>query len=114
MNDPKVTPSGSSRLPDRPEQLSKKPGVAGPGSESKKTPDQVTHLVESDVLEISGPARQVARLREEIDKLPEVREEQIAELRERVKNGTYSVPSSEVARKIIAWSKEHGGGASGS
>ncbi|MDA8028933.1 MAG: flagellar biosynthesis anti-sigma factor FlgM [Nitrospiraceae bacterium] len=114
MSDPKVTPSGSARIPDRPEKLAKKSGVGKTGNEGKKAPDQAARLVESDVLEISGPARQVARLREELSKVPEVREERIAELRERIKDGTYSVPARLVAKKMIAWGKNHGGASSGS
>ena len=114
MSDPKVTPPGSARIPDRPEKLSKKAAVGEPDNESRKTPVPVTRIVESDVLEISGPARQVARLREEISKVPEVREERIAELREQIRNGSYSVPSQEVAKKMIAWGKDHGGVPSGS
>ncbi|EQD25157.1 MAG: flagellar biosynthesis anti-sigma factor FlgM [Nitrospirae bacterium] len=114
MSDPKVTPSGSARIPDRPEKLSRKAGIGETGSEEKKAPPPVARLVESDVLEISGPARQVARLREEIAKVPDVREERIAELRERIKDGSYSVPASEVAKKMIAWGKNHGGASSGS
>jgi flagellar biosynthesis anti-sigma factor FlgM len=56
----------------------------------------------------------VARLREEISKVPDVREERIAELREQIRNGSYSVPSQEVAKKMIAWGKDHGGVPSGS
>lgn len=110
MSDPKITSSsGSARPADRPESLSKKPvvkDVAG-GPEGKVPP--VTRLVESDVLEISGPARQVARLREEIEKVPEVRAQRIAELRERIQSGTYSVPAKEVVSKIVEWGRKHGG-----
>ena len=108
MSDPKITPSGSGRVPDLPEKVSKKAGVSGPEKEENKTPSKVTRLVESDVLEISGPARQVARLREEIAKMPDVREERIAALKEQIKDGSYNVPTSEVAQKMIAWGKEHG------
>ena len=108
MSDPKITPSGSARVPDLPEKVSKKTGVSGPEREKSTTPSNVTRLVESDVLEISGPARQVARLREEIAKMPDVREERIAALKEQIKDGSYNVPTSEVARKMIAWGKEHG------
>ena len=106
MSDTKITSSGSSPLPDRPAGVSGKKKMEAAGS---KSPEAVTRLVESDVLEISGPARQVAKLREEIAKVPDVREERIANIKARIKSGTYAVPSREVARKMIEWGRDHGG-----
>jgi len=116
MSDPKVTSSssGPGRVPDRSEALSKKSGVQNTKNDGKIPATPVTKLVESDVLEISGPARQVARLREEIAKIPDVRSERIANIRERIQAGTYSVPSGEVARKIVEWGRRHGGTPQGS
>jgi negative regulator of flagellin synthesis FlgM len=115
MSDPKVTSSssGPARVPDRSEPLVKKSGVQETRNEGKGKEPSVTRLVESDVLEISGPARQVAKLREEIAKIPDVRSERIANIREKIQAGTYSVPSGEVVRKIIEWGRRHGGQSSG-
>lgn len=109
MSDTKITSSSSSPLPDRPAGVSGKKKMETVGSAGPKSVDAVTRLVESDVLEISGPARQVAKLREEIAKVPDVREERIADIKARIKSGTYAVPSREVARKMIEWGRDHGG-----
>jgi flagellar biosynthesis anti-sigma factor FlgM len=112
MSDTKITSSSSSPLPERPAGVSGKKKLEAAkvaGSAGPKSVDAVTRLVESDVLEISGPARQVAKLREEIAKVPDVREERIADIKARIKSGTYAVPSREVARKMIEWGRDHGG-----
>ncbi len=115
MSDPKVTTSlsGQPRVPDRSEALSKKSRVQDAKNEGKSPEPPVARLVESDILEISGPARQVAKLREEIAKIPDVRSERIADIREKIKAGTYSVPSGEVVKKIVEWGQKHGGRPSG-
>ena len=109
MSDSKITSSGPSPLHERPEGVSGKKKAAAAGSSGSKGPEAVTRLVESDVREISGPARQVAKLREEIARVPDVREERIADVKARIKAGTYAVPSREVARKMIEWGRDHGG-----
>ena len=116
MSDPNVTSStsGPAHVPDRTGALAKKSGVKGAGDAQQGKEPPVARLVESDVLEISGPARQVARLREEIAGLPDVRAERIAEIKEKVKSGTYAVPTAEVAKKMIEWGRNHGGKPSGS
>ena len=109
MSDTKITSSSSSPLPERPAGVSGKKKTEAAGATGAKSPEAVTRLVESDVLEISGPARQVAKLREEIARVPDVREERIADIKARIKSGTYGVPSREVARKMIEWGRDHGG-----
>ena len=109
MSDTKITSSGPFPLPDRPAGVSGKKKAEAAGATGAKSPEAVTRLVESDVLEISGPARQVAKLREEIARVPDVREERIADIKARIKSGTYGVPSREVARKMIEWGRDHGG-----
>lgn len=72
--------------PPREGDLSK-PGMTAPG--------------ETDMVVISGPARQIAKIREQIDREPSVRSEKVLELKSRIRNGEYKVPSGDILRKMV-------------
>jgi len=56
---------------------------------------------ETDMVVISGPARQIAKLREQIDREPSVRMEKIIELKTRIHRGEYNVPARDILRKMV-------------
>jgi negative regulator of flagellin synthesis FlgM len=56
---------------------------------------------ETDMVVISGPARQVAKIREQIDREPSVRMEKVIELRARIHRGDYNVPARDILRKMV-------------
>ncbi len=56
---------------------------------------------ETDLVVISGPARQVAKLREQIDREPEIRSEKVLEIKARVQRGGYHVPAREILKKMV-------------
>lgn len=53
----------------------------------------------------SEQANMIAYARKGYDKLPEVREDKIKDIKERMENGTYNVTSQEVAEKILSYNK---------
>ena len=50
---------------------------------------------------LSPQSSEVNRIKQQLDKIPEVDEQKVAALRERVNNGTYAVTSQQVAEKIL-------------
>jgi negative regulator of flagellin synthesis FlgM len=69
------------------EGIDSKSGMSAPG--------------ETDMVVISGPARQIAKLREQIDREPSVRMEKILELKTRIHRGEYNVPARDILRKMV-------------
>jgi flagellar biosynthesis anti-sigma factor FlgM len=54
-----------------------------------------------DEVSLSKSARSLAAARKEIADAPEVREDRIQALKAAIKNGTYSVSSSDLARAMV-------------
>jgi negative regulator of flagellin synthesis FlgM len=50
---------------------------------------------------LSDDARSLAAARDAVANASDVREEKVAEIKKRVEDGTYNVPSSVLARKLI-------------
>ncbi|MCH8294013.1 MAG: flagellar biosynthesis anti-sigma factor FlgM [Candidatus Poribacteria bacterium] len=50
---------------------------------------------------LSPQSSEVNRIKQQLDEIPEVDEQKVAALRERVNNGTYAVTSQQVAEKIL-------------
>lgn len=58
-------------------------------------------FLNKDRVEISGKAKEVARLMEELSKLPDIRRQKVQELREAIKSGRYRIDSVKLAEKIL-------------
>lgn len=65
-------------------------------TEAAKEPAQV-----KDQLQLSESAKDFQVAMKAFNNLPEIREEKVAELREKIRQGTYNVTGREVADKII-------------
>ena len=50
---------------------------------------------------LSPQSSEVNRIKQQLDEIPEVDEQKVAALRERVNNGRYTVSSQQVAEKIL-------------
>ncbi len=61
------------------------------------------HSPRVDKVEISKEARQkeLRRIRELLEKVPDVREEKVAALKKAIEDGTYEVKGKKVAKKLI-------------
>jgi negative regulator of flagellin synthesis FlgM len=55
-----------------------------------------------DSVSLSDNARSLATARAAVQQAPDVREAKVAEIKQRVQDGTYQVPSRVLARNIIA------------
>ena len=54
-----------------------------------------------DSVTLSDSARSLAAARDAVQNAPDVREEKVAEIKQRVADGTYSVPARILARKML-------------
>ena len=59
------------------------------------------NVTKTDTLNISDAAKEIQEVRKELDSLPEVRAEKVAELKNQIENGTYEIKSEEIAEKMI-------------
>lgn len=55
----------------------------------------------SDQVQVSQDTQAYMVAREAVKKVPDIREERLSEIEERIKTGTYEVTSEEIAEKII-------------
>lgn len=60
-----------------------------------------TRPIGQDQFILSPQSSEVNRIKQQLDEIPEVDEQKVAALRERVNNGTYAVTSQQVAEKIL-------------
>ena len=50
----------------------------------------------------SERSEEINRIKEQLNRLPDIDEQKVAELREQINNGSYNVDSQQVAAKILA------------
>ena len=62
---------------------------------------QNTSAVESDAVSISEKGNDVSEMTRTLKELPDVRADKIADLKERIANGTYNVSGKDIAAKIV-------------
>lgn len=62
---------------------------------------QQASTVESDNVTISEKGKDVSEMTRTLKSMPEVRADKIADLKERIANGTYNVSARDVATKIV-------------
>jgi negative regulator of flagellin synthesis FlgM len=55
----------------------------------------------SDKVDISGRSREIAEIMSSIDQLPDVRAQKVAELKQAVDAGTYSIDPQKIAEKLL-------------
>ena len=67
------------------------------------TPDNKPEksAVKTDTVVISEAAKRVQEARRQLDEIPDVREEKVAQLRSQIQNGTYEIDADKIAGKMI-------------
>ena len=80
------------------EQTSRARNVEKTSAEQQQ---QQTSAVESDNVTISEKGKDVSEMTRTLKSMPEVRADKIADLKERIANGTYNVSARDVAAKIV-------------
>ena len=69
--------------------------MAGPEKAGKKG------ALAKDSMQLSDKAKEISRLVKETAKLPEIREEKIAQIKAEINNNTYKIPARDVAAKML-------------
>ena len=57
--------------------------------------------VKADTVVISDAAKRIQEARRQLDEIPDVREDKVAELRNQIQNGTYEINADKIAGKMI-------------
>lgn len=79
------------------EQTSRKKNVEKVSANDK----QNSSVVESDEVSISEKGKDVSEMTSTLKEMPDVRADKVAELKERIANGTYNISGKDIASKII-------------
>jgi negative regulator of flagellin synthesis FlgM len=58
--------------------------------------------VAAERVDLSDKAKEFQRIRKILDKVPDVREEKVQELKERIQSGNYAVDAGKVAAKMVS------------
>jgi len=65
---------------------------------SSSSPDTIQN---EDTVKLSQNVRDVKEAREQLDSIPDVREEKVAEIKEQLEKGTYNVDGKKIALNMI-------------
>ena len=79
------------------EQTSRKKNVEKVSANDK----QNSSVVESDEVSISEKGKDVTEMTRTLKEMPDVRADKVADLKERIANGTYNISGKDIASKII-------------
>ncbi len=60
-----------------------------------------TMSAKSDTVVISDAARRIQDARRQLDEIPDVREDKVAQLRNQIQNGSYEIDAEKIAGKMI-------------
>jgi negative regulator of flagellin synthesis FlgM len=66
---------------------------------SNNKPDKAAP--KTDTVVISDAAKRIQEIRNQLDEIPDVREEKVAQLKNQIENGTYEINPDKIAEKII-------------
>ena len=66
---------------------------------SDKQPEKGT--AKTDTVVISDAAKRIQEIRNQLDEIPDVREDKVAQLRNQIENGTYEINADKIADRII-------------
>jgi len=66
---------------------------------SNNKPDKAA--AKTDTVVISDAAKRIQEIRNQLDSVPDVREEKVAQLRNQIENGTYKINADKTAENII-------------
>ena len=55
----------------------------------------------TDTVELSDSAKRIQETKKQLESIPDVREDKVAQLKEQIENGTYSVDEEKLADKML-------------
>jgi len=59
-------------------------------------------VAKTDTVAISGAAKEIQEARQQLDEIPDIRAEKVAEIKNQIENGTYEIKSAEIAEKMLS------------
>ena len=66
---------------------------------SGEKPEKTAPL--TDTVVISDTAKRIQEARKQLDEIPDIREDKVAQLKRQIKNGTYEMNAEKIADKMI-------------
>lgn len=75
--------------------------IADRDTENATNKTQVKSQSRSDTVELSETAQRILDARNKINSIPDVREDKIALIRNRIENGLYSIDSKKISTKML-------------
>jgi len=76
-------------------QVQDKNKAGSSGEKSEKT------AAKSDTVLISDTAKRIQEAKKQLDSIPDIREDKVAQLKNQIKNGTYEINAEKIAGKMI-------------
>ena len=58
-------------------------------------------VTKTDTVAISDAAKEIQEVKKQLDEVPDVRADKVAELKAQIENGTYEIKSEEIAEKML-------------
>ncbi|MGD2188214.1 MAG: flagellar biosynthesis anti-sigma factor FlgM [Desulfobacterales bacterium] len=90
-----ITPKDSVNIEAYVNQVQEKDKVEPTSEQTEKQP------VKADTVELSDMGKRVQEAHRQLETIPDVREDKVAQLKEQVDNGTYEVDADKVADKML-------------
>lgn len=72
-----------------------------PREKSAEKPEAVEGAAKNDQVTVSEKAKEIAKLKAEVNKIPEIRADRVDEVKKAIDAGTYNVKGEAVAGKLI-------------
>jgi negative regulator of flagellin synthesis FlgM len=77
------------------------PSVVPASRVRRAAPQAAAPAASADSVSLSSEARSLAATRQAVEAAPDVREDRVAELKQRIARGEYDVPANALARKLL-------------
>ena len=90
-----ITPKDSVNIEAYVNQVQEKDKVESTSDQPEK------QQVKADTVELSDMGKRVQEANKQLENIPDIREDKVAQLREQVENGTYEVDAEKVADKML-------------
>ncbi len=90
-----ITPKDSVNIEAYVNQVQEKDKVESASDQPEK------QQVKADTVELSDMGKRVQEANKQLENIPDIREDKVAQLKEQVENGTYEVDAEKVADKMI-------------
>ncbi|MBF0330115.1 MAG: flagellar biosynthesis anti-sigma factor FlgM [Nitrospirae bacterium] len=88
------------RIPDKIEAVPVT-GLQGVSRVREKGYEKPEEVQKSDQVTVSEKAKEIGRLQQEVQKMPDVRADKVDDVKEKIKAGTYNVKGEAVAGKML-------------